>query len=236
VNPQRVPKPSRDELGPAKPASAHAPYDAILFDNDGVLVDTEHLYFRANRQALAGVGIDLDQAAYVEYFLREGTGVWHLAEARGLTAGDIEALRAARDRCYYELVGAADIVIPGAPDIVQALAARYRLAIVTSSEPEPFARTHARTGLLPHFEMVLMKGDYERSKPEPDPYLRAVERLRLAPERCLVIEDSERGLRAAKAAGLTCWVIPSVLTVGCRFEAADAVLDDLAAAGRRLLG
>ena len=74
---------------------------------------------------------------------------------------------------------------------MQALAARYRLAIVTSSEPEPFARTHARTGLLPHFEMVLMKGDYERSKPYPDPYLRAVERLRVAPERCLVIEDSE---------------------------------------------
>jgi HAD superfamily hydrolase (TIGR01509 family) len=126
-------------------------------------------------------------------------------------------------------------VIPGVPDIVRALAACYRLAIVTSSEPEPFARTHARTGLLPHFEMVLMKGDYERSKPEPDPYLRAVERLRLAPERCLVIEDSERGLRAAKAAGLACWVIPSSLTVGGRFETADAVLDNLTAAGRRLL-
>ena len=201
-----------------------------------MLVDTEHLYFRANREALASVGVDLDEAAYVEHLLRQGTGVWHLAEARGLTEGDIDGLRAARDRCYYELVGAADVVIPGAPDIVQALAARYRLAIVTSSEPEPFARTHARTGLLPHFELVLMKGDYERTKPHPDPYLRAVERLRLAPERCLVIEDSERGLRAAKAAGLACWVIPSALTAGGRFDAADAVLDDLAAAAARLLG
>lgn len=200
-----------------------------------MLVDTEELYFRANREALAGIGIDLDQAAYVQHFLRDGTGAWHLAEARGMTAGDIEALRAARDRCYYELVGAADVVIPGAADIVPALAARYRLAIVTSSEPEPFARTHARTGLLPHFELVLMKGDYERSKPEPDPYLRAVERLRAAPERCLVIEDSERGLRAAKAAGLACWVIPSALTAGGRFEAADAVLESLTAASRLLL-
>ena len=49
-------------------------FDAILFDNDGVLVDTEHLYFRANQEALAGVGIDLDAAAYVELFLREGRG------------------------------------------------------------------------------------------------------------------------------------------------------------------
>jgi beta-phosphoglucomutase-like phosphatase (HAD superfamily) len=88
---------------------------------------------------------------------------------------------------------------------------------------------------LDHFELVLLQGDYARAKPEPDPYLRAVERLGVAAERCLVIEDSERGLRAAKAAGLRCWVIPSALTVGQRFDAADAVLADLAAAAARLL-
>ena len=82
---------------------------------------------------------------------------------------------------------------------------------------------------------MLAQGDYARAKPEPDPYLRAVERLGLEPDRCLVIEDSERGLRAAKAAGLRCWVIPSRLTAGGRFDAADAVLGDLAAAAARLL-
>ncbi|HMC94990.1 MAG TPA: HAD family phosphatase, partial [Polyangia bacterium] len=79
-------------------------WDAILFDNDGVLVDTEGLYFRANREVLAGVGVDLDEAAYVELFLREGLGAWHLAEARGHSPASIEALRAARDRRYFELV------------------------------------------------------------------------------------------------------------------------------------
>jgi len=210
-------------------------FDAILFDNDGVLVDTEHLYFRANQEALAGVGIDLDAAAYVELFLREGRGAWHLARERGLGPADIDALRAARDRRYSDMVAGADVLIPGVADIVPALARRYRLAIVTSSEPGPFARTHARTGLLEHFEIVLAQGDYARAKPEPDPYLRAVERLGVAADRCLVIEDSERGLRAAKAAGLRCWVIPSALTIGGRFEAADAVLADLAAAAARLL-
>ena len=151
-------------------------FDAILFDNDGVLVDTEHFYFRANQEALAGVGIDLDAAAYVELFLREGRGAWHLARERGLGPADIDALRAARDRRYFDMVAAADVLIPGVADIVPALARRYRLAIVTSSEPGPFARTHARTGLLEHFELVLAQGDYARAKPEPDPYLRAVER------------------------------------------------------------
>ena len=60
-------------------------FDAILFDNDGVLVDTELLYFRANRDALATVGAVLDEATYVECLLRQGVGVWHLAEARGVS-------------------------------------------------------------------------------------------------------------------------------------------------------
>ena len=74
----------------------------------------------------------------------------------------------------------------------------------------------------------------EEAKPAPEPYLRAVERLALAPERCLVVEDSERGLRAAKAAGLVCWVVPSELTRGGRFGDADAVLEDFAAVVDRL--
>jgi HAD superfamily hydrolase (TIGR01509 family) len=211
-------------------------FDAILFDNDGVLVDTEALYFQANREALAAVGVVLDEATYVELFLREGLGAWHLAEARGVSPAGIEELRAARDRRYFELVDRAPIVIPGVAELLPKLAARFRLAIVTSSEPGPFARTHARTGLLPHFELVLTRVDYQQSKPDPEPYLTAVARLGVPAARCLVIEDSERGLRAAKAAGLACWVVPSGLTAGGNFAAADAVLPDLTVAAGRLLG
>jgi len=211
-------------------------FDAILFDNDGVLVDTEALYFQANREALAAVGVVLDEATYVELFLREGLGAWHLAEARGVSPAGIEELRAARDRRYFELVDRAPIAIPGVAELLPKLAARFRLAIVTSSEPGPFARTHARTGLLPHFEVVLTRVDYQQSKPDPEPYLTAVARLGVPAARCLVIEDSERGLRAAKAAGLACWVVPSGLTAGGNFAAADAVLPDLNVVAGRLLG
>ncbi len=126
--------------------------------------------------------------------------------------------------------------IPGVAEILPALAKRFRLALVTSSEPEPFVRTHARTGLLAHFEFALTRVDYVRSKPEPEPYLRAVERLGLPPDRCIVIEDSERGLRAAKAAGLVCWVIPSTFTRRESFVGADMILNSLADAAARLLG
>jgi HAD superfamily hydrolase (TIGR01509 family) len=108
------------------------------------------------------------------------------------------------------------------------------MAIVTSSEPEPFAAAHARAGIRHHFELVLTRDMYALAKPDPEPYALAVARLGVAPDRCLVVEDSERGLRAAKAAGLTCWVVPSTLTRGGRFEGADAILDDFAAVVARL--
>ncbi len=210
---------------------------AILFDNDGVLVDTEALYFRANREILATIGVTLDEAAYVDLFLRSGRGAWHLAEELGHDDTAVRALRAARDRRYVELLTdvGAGVRMPRALEIVAALARRYRLAIVTSAEPEPFARTHAGTGLLPYFEIVLTRDCYQRSKPDPEPYLRAVELLGLTPAQCLVIEDSRRGLQAARAAGIACWAIASGLTAGESFEGADAILPDLDAAAARLL-
>jgi len=209
-------------------------YEAILFDNDGVLVDTEGYYFQANREALARFGVALDRAAYVELFLRDSRGAWDLLRERGVGEREIWLARAARDRRYQELLGEGDLLMPGVADGLAALAGRYRLAIVTSSEPEPFAAAHARAGILHRFELALTREQYGNSKPEPEPYLVAVARLGVAPERCLVVEDSERGLRAAKAAGLACWVVPTELTRGGRFDDADAVLDDFAAVVRGL--
>lgn len=216
---------------------APGPFAAILFDNDGVLVDTEALYFRANREVLATIGVTLDEEAYVELFLRSGRGAWHLAEALGHDDGAVRALRAARDCRYVELLGEVGpaLLMPRALEVVASLALRYRLAIVTSAEPEPFARTHEHTELLPYFEVVLTRDCYQRSKPDPEPYRCAVERLGLTPAQCLVIEDSRRGLDAARAAGIACWVIRSGLTASESFEGADAILPDLAAAAARLL-
>lgn len=206
-----------------------------MFDNDGVLVDTERLYLQATREVLAGAGVTLSDADYVELFLRTARGAWHLIGG-ALDEPTLAGLRARRDHRYQELIAAGDIMIAGASRCVARLADRYRLAIVTSSDPAPFALAHARTGLLRHFELVLTREHYRNSKPDPEPYLTAVQRLGVPPERCLVIEDSERGLRAAKAAGLACWVIPSPLTREGRFGDADAILEDLAAVADRLLG
>jgi beta-phosphoglucomutase-like phosphatase (HAD superfamily) len=217
---------------------AASPFAAILFDNDGVLVDTEGFYFQANRDVLAEFGVALDREAYVELFLRDSKGAWDMLRERGVGEREIWRARARRDRRYQDLIAAgnaASLLLPGVAAGLAAIAGRFRLAIVTSSEPEPFAAAHARAGILHHFELTLTREQYENSKPHPEPYLRAVERLGVAPERCLVVEDSERGLRAAKAAGLACWVVPTELTRGGRFADADAVLDDFASVIRKLV-
>jgi HAD superfamily hydrolase (TIGR01509 family) len=201
-------------------------FEALLWDNDGVLVDTERLYFEATRETLAEVGVALSPDDYRQLFLKEGRGAWHLAA--GLADGALEALKERRGRRYVARLERHDLLLPGVAEAIPRLGVRHRMAIVTSSDRDHFALIHRRTGLLPHFELVLTQGDYVNSKPDPEPYLTAVRRLGVAPERCLVIEDSERGLRAAKAAGLTCWVLPSDLTRPFRFAEADVVLQDLA--------
>jgi HAD superfamily hydrolase (TIGR01509 family) len=208
-------------------------WSTLLWDHDGVLVDTEALYFQATREILAGAGVELSRAQYRQLFLVEGKGAFHLVAERGVQA--IEALRAARDARYAELLAAGDLLIPGALALLARLRQRFRMAIVTSSKRAHFELIHRQSGLPAQFELILTREDYVRAKPEPEPYLRALQQLGLAPAQCLVIEDSERGLRAAKAAGLACWVVPSELTRDSEFAGADRRFDDLAALERALL-
>jgi HAD superfamily hydrolase (TIGR01509 family) len=207
--------------------------DTLLWDHDGVLVDTERLYFQATREVLSTVGVTLTEDAYRALFLVENSGAWHLA--RGLGEAEVAALRRQRDDRYAELLAQGDLMIPGALQTVQRLGAHFRMAIVTSSKRAHFDVIHRRTGLPAHFAFVLAREDYRLSKPDPEPYLTAMRRFGAAPSACLVIEDSRRGLLAAKAAGLACWVVPSALTNASSFAEADRRLDTLEALAEALL-
>jgi HAD superfamily hydrolase (TIGR01509 family) len=217
----------------------HRRFRALLWDNDGVLVDTEGLYFRATREVLAEVGIDLTESQYVPLFLVGNQGLEPFVEALG-GRQETDRLRARRNARYSELLRTEPIGIPGAAEVLSTLAPHHRMAIVTSSSREHLALAHERTGLLRYFELLVAEGDYRRSKPHPDPYHEAVRRLQVSPEECLVIEDSRRGLLAAKAAGLTCWVVPNALSARAPLDEADSVLNNLgelpAALGLRAVG
>ena len=197
---------------------------AIFWDNDGVLVETEHLYRQANQEILASAGIHLTDAQYLELFLVQGRGAWHLAEERGFSPAEIDRLRDRRNDRYTELLRLEPRAVPGIEDVLEALHGRYVMGVVTSSRRDHFDVIHQATGLTKYFDFVLALGDYARTKPHPDPYLRAIEVSGVPPEACVAIEDSERGLAAALGAGLRCLAVPSPLTRRQTFAGAERIL------------
>lgn len=196
----------------------------IFWDNDGVLVDTERLYFRATREILAGIGVDLTEEMFVRLFLIESRGAWHLAAERGVSAAGIEALRQKRFERYATLLSSEPLLLPGVRETLERLEGRVRMGVVTSSRRYHFELLHGVTGLLRFFDFSVTSDDCDRLKPDPEPYLRALEAAGAAPGECLAVEDSLRGLAAARAAGLDCWVLPSPFLEGIEFPGATRII------------
>lgn len=195
----------------------------VLFDHDGVLVDTERWYFEAGRRVLAAVGVELDETRYVQD-MAEGLGTWHQARLAGLGEDVVERLRAERDALYQELLRTRPIEIDGVAETLDRLDGRVRMAVVTTARRADVELIHEHRDLLRHLELVLVREDYDRAKPHPEPYLTALDRLGVRAADALVVEDSARGLRSAIAAGIACAVVHHDFTAG----------QDLAAASYRL--
>ena len=153
-------------------------FKTLLFDNDGVLVDTEDIYYEVTRDVLAEAGIELSRKLHVEISLRQGRGLFDLAIERGFHEAEVEAMRERRNLLYMSLLEerSEGLVIPGVKEALAALRPGRTLGIVTSCRPDHFKAIHSRSGLLPFFDFVVGQGDYENHKPHPEPYLAALRR------------------------------------------------------------
>lgn len=200
---------------------------AIFWDNDGVLVNTEHLYYLATRRVLATVGVRLTKEQYTEFLMVQGKGAWHLAAEKGVTPDGIERLRHERNSLYSSLLEQEHLKIDGVEEVLEVMSRRYVMGVVTSSRQDHFEIIHKKTGFLKYFQFALTEDDYSHGKPHPEPYLLAVERSGFPAEECLVVEDSERGFTAAMKAGIRCIVVPSEFTRGSNFAGAYKVLGSL---------
>lgn len=202
----------------------------ILWDNDGVLVDTETLFYEANRRLFAEHDFDLSHQHFFDWFLLENLGAWHILQGRGYSDQHISALREQRNDYYTELLAQSkNLLIDGIKPALATASQIGRMGIVTSSRRDHFEQIHQQLqaqghDLLQHFDFVIAEGDYRDSKPAPDPYLAGLARIGLQADECLVIEDSPRGLRAALAAGLRCIVIRNAFCTGYDFLGALTVI------------
>src|ERR1700722_9387095 len=143
---------------------------ALLWDNDGVLVNTETLYCQATRQVLASAGVTLTDEQYVDLFLVAGRGAWHLAADHGCSPTEIAELRVRRDTLYGQQLMDGPLLIDGVTTVLEAFHGRYAMGIVTTSHRDHFVTIHRTTGLLQYFDFVLTGDDCVRTKPDPEPY------------------------------------------------------------------
>ena len=192
----------------------------ILFDHDGVLVDTEFWYFRAGERALADIGVILDKDHYVRD-MNQGLGTWAQARAAGIDEQTISRQREVRDRYYQEYLRTEAIEIDGVVEALAELSKYVRMAIVTTAKRADFDLIHEKRQIRQFMDFVLVREDYQHAKPHPEPYLTGLKRFGATKEETLVVEDSPRGLSSAVAAGIDCAIVHNDFTRDHDFSAAS---------------
>lgn len=191
-----------------------AALQAIVFDFDGVIADSEPLHLKAYQQALAQDGLLLDRDEYFARYLGyDDVGMLQaLARDRGLAWTDrhITALVARKGTKLQALLEGDEVLFPGAAAFVRAAAAEVPIAIASGALRHEIVQIVQAAGLGDLFTTIVASGDTPESKPSPAPYLLAFEQLQQASgrpldrRRCVAIEDSVWGLESARGAGLRC--------------------------------
>jgi beta-phosphoglucomutase len=183
-------------------------FDALLFDFDGVLADTERVHQRAWNQTLEPLGIQLDW----EYYLRNFVGVADEVALRDrLHLSDTDGLVSRKQAFFRRGMAETHPVLPETVHMLWDVGQLYRLAVVSSSYRSEVEPALVRAGIRPCFEMLITGDDVQNFKPSPEPYLLAAERLGARVP--LVIEDSDAGVASGRAAGFEVLRVSAVESV-----------------------
>jgi HAD superfamily hydrolase (TIGR01509 family) len=182
---------------------------AVVFDMDGVIVDSEQVWDDVRESYVREVG-----GTYAESATRDMMGMssveWsrYMAERLGVP-GTPEEINAAIVERMLERYGEAPPLIPGAVEAVRRCAERWPLAVASSSNPELIEVVLDVAGLHEVIPIVVSSQEVARGKPAPDVYLEAARRLGVDPHTCAAVEDSHNGIRSAKSAGMRVIAIPN---------------------------
>lgn len=212
------------------------PVKAVLFDLDGVLVDSERYSSEASDRVLAEAGIVQTPEEKKLVFGRRTTDNYRAAaEARGLKI-DLDALVRRKNEAFARLVRGKLKALPGAVELIGELKDNgVKVAVVSSSPLERVNVSLEEVGLMLEFDLVVSGDCCVNGKPDPEPYLFAAKSLGLAPDDCVVIEDAEAGILAGKAAGMRVLAVRSPHTHSQDLGRADGVADSLEGVNLRRL-
>lgn len=207
-------------------------FDAVLFDFDGIVVDTEWAIYEAWRRTFQRHGHDLPIEIYTRC-VGSDFDTWspkvHLEDLTGNSFDwhQLDTDRQIEIEADLEKAGPMAGVLP----LLEKLTAEgVPMAVVSSSSHDWVDGWLERLNLRHYFQTTVCRGDAPRIKPAPDLWLEALRQLDKPASRCLAIEDSLNGVKSSKEAGLTVWAVPNRTTAGLDFSAADRVLASLSKA------
>ena len=213
---------------------------SLLFDMDGILVNTEPIMARAVILALADQGLCLTEQEYYDHWTKKGKGILDFINEKRMTL-DVKMYRSTRNNIYLEHLKINIPILEGVKETIPELSKKFKLGLVSASNREFVHFILKSTDLEKYFLTIITSEDVEKEKPAPDGFLLAAENLLVQPNECVVIEDAEKGILAAKKAGMKAIAIPNKYTRDNDFSCADLILESiksltlLSALGREIL-
>ncbi len=211
-------------------------YRAVIFDMDGVIVDSEPRHERAFEEVWAAIGFgDNHGMHFPDYYGTSDEKVWRDFIAKHQPTQSYEELFEWRQERFLEIVKREEPIFEPIPELVSDLAKGHPLALASGSLHPVIDAVLNMKGLRRHFQAVVSSSDVAHGKPAPDIFLHTAAAIGVAPEDCVVIEDSVHGVTAAKSAGMTAIAITNTFA-GEALRHADHVVSDYEAIRRLLLG
>ena len=203
--------------------------EAVIFDMDGVIIDSEPLHFQVDLDVLRGLNVNLVQHDLEQYVGMTNPEMWKLLKERhGITESIEELIDIQLGQKLTTLKKSDYEPIDGIPELLAALSeAEIKLALASSSPVRFIDAVLDKFGIAPSFMHRISGEEMERGKPAPDIFLKAAELLNVAPAGCVVIEDSRNGVAAAKAAGMSCIGYRNVNSGEQDLSKADIVVDSI---------
>jgi HAD superfamily hydrolase (TIGR01509 family) len=199
---------------------------AIIFDLDGVLIDSEGLQYEAYVQVLGDLGVTITLEEYAQHWIAAGQGPEYAVQTYRLPV-DAPGLRALKHPIYHEILRQRAALMPGAREALTRLTLRFPVGMATNSNRADVDYVLDNFGLRRFFASIITREDYVLPKPNPDAFLAAAAGLNVPPRTCLVVEDAHKGIVAAHRAGAVPVAVPNAYTRGNDFSLAAAVLSSL---------
>jgi HAD superfamily hydrolase (TIGR01509 family) len=198
----------------------------VIFDFDGLLFNTERLFFTAIANALKRREIKIRERDYIRSDLQKGIPIIQEYIDKGLLTG-IEVIQKEIYDEYSEMISRGVAEMPGAKRLISSYYGKYNLAIATSSRRRYVNQILVSHNISDKFDHIVSRENVKYFKPDPGCLRDILNKFKVKPNECVLIEDSERGLSAAKSIGMKCIIVRNDMTIGGNFYGADLILSSL---------